>query len=303
MLLQVLQLNEARAKQKGLKLSLQHDSKISSLVGDGERILRVVLELVSNALNFTKNGEVKVITELTKTCGDHIIIKIIVEDTGCGISVEKQQSIFTSLAYLEPSYQGSSLGTGLGLLLIKQLVDDLDGEIYLESQEEKGSRFTCVLPFKLALLNTEVGRHKIFSEVKSQSMKVVAVEDMTQSIQVLLVEDNKIVSKVVKMLLTKLGCKVDLAFDGYSALLMLNEKLYDLVFLDIGLPDKNGNDVATEVRGNKNCCNQMTPIIAVTAHVDAESKKESFASGINAVLSKSLSEEDISYVLKIFQGS
>jgi two-component system, OmpR family, aerobic respiration control sensor histidine kinase ArcB len=303
MLVEVLHLNQARAKQKGLLFSVQHDENISDLIGDPDRIERIVLELVANALNFTEQGEVRVISELARQCKDRSIIKIIVEDTGRGFPLEKQLNIFTSSTHLHPSYSGSSLGTGLGLKLIKQLMDDLEGELYLESTPGRGSRFTCVLPLKEALLRpdeTSTCNQKIQIKVESALNKNGAVDKIRWPARVLLIEDAQIVAKVTKVLLTKLGCTVDLAYNAHSARTLLNEQLYDLIFLDIGLPNGNGNEVAQETRQNNQCPNQATPIVAVTAHVDEKSKKESLLAGINAVLSKPLLEAEIKVVLKIF---
>lgn len=122
------------------------------LIGDKIRIHRITLELIANALNFTNQGHVKLSALLAKRNEREVILKLIVEDTGIGIPKDKQHEIYVQFKRLTPSYQGIYKGVGLGLSVVKQFIDELDGEIYVESENREGSRFTCVIPLQEALL-------------------------------------------------------------------------------------------------------------------------------------------------------
>jgi two-component system, OmpR family, aerobic respiration control sensor histidine kinase ArcB len=148
-LAEIVNLNLAKATEKHLDLSVYYDANIPNyLVGDVKRIQRIVLELVTNALNFTDTGSVKICACLAKKEDRNVIVKISVTDTGIGIPSDKQQEIF-----LRFKRALSSKGAGLGLAVIKEFIDDLKGEIYVESKLNIGSIFTCVIPLKEALLS------------------------------------------------------------------------------------------------------------------------------------------------------
>jgi PAS domain S-box-containing protein len=145
----IIKLNKSLARKKNLAFTFSYDEKIPRyLLGDSIRLQRILLELTTNALTFTQTGEVKLVVELEKRLSRQVIIKIMVIDTGMGIPVNKQQDIYMRFTRLIPSYKGTYPGAGLGLALVKQFLDDLEGEIYLESQPKKGSTFICFIPFQ-----------------------------------------------------------------------------------------------------------------------------------------------------------
>jgi two-component system, OmpR family, aerobic respiration control sensor histidine kinase ArcB len=300
-LLHIIHLNQSKAHQKHLELTLEYDEDIPHyLIGDPTRMQRLVLELVTNALNFTDHGHVKISTQLAKRHKKHIVTKISVADTGVGISANKQQDVFTRFKRLTPSYEGIYQGAGLGLALVKQFIDDLEGEIYLESEPEKGSVFTCVVPLKEALLDEQFGADKIqiaraTTELSSSKMKSVPIMAQVNSdemglIHILLVEDQVIAAKVTQSLLMGLDCCVDIAPDGKSALQYVKNNDYHLIFMDIGLPDMSGNEVTKQIRAWEILHDKHTPIIALTAHIDTENKESCLKAGMEAVLSKPLSK-------------
>ncbi len=303
-LLSLLKLNQARAKEKGLKLALKYDESIPLLIGDGERIEQILVELMSNALNFTDKGGITLTAQLAKQAGERVIIKMMVQDTGIGMTLEKQQALFTRLPHLSAAYSGLSRGTGLGLALIKQIIDELEGEIYVDSCPKKGTTYTCILPLQVALLNEqELQLNKKAGNTISLTMAAKAQpfsSPKASAIRVLLVEDDLIARKVSAVLLTKLGCQVSLAETVASALEKIKSESYELVFMDIGLPDGSGIEVARVARRNKASQNQATPIIAVSAHVDEAGKAACHLAGMDIVLAKPLSEEKVRAILALF---
>ncbi len=311
-LLDVINLNQAKARQKQVNLIFDYDKKIPTyVIGDSTRLHRIVLELVANALNFTNTGKVKLSAHVSKKNGREIIIKIIVEDTGIGIAPEKQQEIFLQFKRLTPSYEGIYKGAGLGLTIVKKFLDDMNGEIYVESQEGVGSKFTCILPLKKALLDEKFGSDDVIvssnlrktpdSISENHIIKNTTNKKFNSSKnRILVVEDQHIASVVVKSMLFNLDCQIDVAPDGKTAVQLAQENNYDLIFMDIGLPDMNGYEVTKRIRLNELQNGRHVPIIALTAHVDEENKERCLEIGMNAVISKPLEKEKAEDLLNAF---
>lgn len=154
----VIALYSSKAQHKKLDLSLKVDERIPHYVlGDKIRLHRIALELVGNALNFTDTGYVHCNLELVQQKERNLVIRIMVSDSGLGIPKDKQQDIYLQFKRLTPSYQGIYKGTGLGLYITKQFVDEMGGEIYVESEPGKGSCFTCLIPLQASLLDDDSG--------------------------------------------------------------------------------------------------------------------------------------------------
>ncbi|CEG58332.1 PAS domain-containing protein [Legionella fallonii] len=303
-----LDLNKAKAASKCLDFSMEFDTDIPQyLIGDSVRIHRIVLELLANALNFTDSGFVKMTVELASRNNREVIIKLMVTDSGMGIPKDKQQEIFLHFKRLTPSYKGIYKGAGLGLSVIKQFIDDLDGEIYVDSELNKGSAFTCVLPLKVSLLDDATGVRDDFendwTKAPSQIIQATPMPSNTPEEQmhhVLVVEDNTIAQLVAKSILNQTGCSVDVASNGQEALTLWRQNDYELIFMDIGLPDMDGYQVTRHIRVQEVAKNRHTPIIALTAHVGEENKQRCIESGMNAVLSKPLSLTHCHEILSAF---
>ncbi len=149
----VIALERPSAAAKQLILKLTVDKKIPAyLVGDSVRIHRILLNLINNAVKFTHIGFVSLTAELAQQKGRELILKFVIQDSGMGIPVDQQALIFSRFTRLIPSYQGQYAGSGLGLTVVKQFISDLKGEIYVESQEQQGSTFTCLIPCREALI-------------------------------------------------------------------------------------------------------------------------------------------------------
>ncbi|WP_156792800.1 PAS domain-containing sensor histidine kinase [Rickettsiella massiliensis] len=146
---QVVRLNKPQADVKNLNLHFDYDENVPPyLLGDPIRIQRITLELVTNALKYTGKGEIKVSTHLIENKKREVIIELCVSDTGMGIPKDKHHEIYTRFTRLTPSYQGIYPGTGLGLSVVKQFMDELGGEIQLNSQPNQGSTFRCFIPLQ-----------------------------------------------------------------------------------------------------------------------------------------------------------
>ncbi|MBL7479551.1 response regulator [Legionella bononiensis] len=305
----VIELNRAKAAQKKLALSLKFDDHIPHyVIGDKVRIHRVALELVANALNFTDSGHVTLSAVLAKRHQRELVIKLIIEDSGIGIPKDKQQEIYVQFKRLTPSYQGIYKGAGLGLAVVKQFIDELGGEIYVESESRKGSRFTCVIPLQEPLLDDDLGINEELEELMNspyektyaQEIKPVCPDNTQQHHQVLVVEDNLIAQIVANSILSKLNCSIDIAETGKTALEYWKSHHYDLIFMDIGLPDMDGYEVTHLIRVHELSKKTHTPIIALTAHAGDENKKRCIDAGMNAVLTKPLTAVNCADIIDAF---
>lgn len=291
--------------EKGLRFSLNYDKNIPHhVIGDRYRVYRILLSLISNAIKFTQSGYIKLNIALIKLTSDEITLKLQVEDTGIGIPFEKQDDIFSRFNRIQPSYQGDYSGSGLGLAIAKQFVLDMKGKIYVNSEMNKGSAFNCILPLKTSKTKHCQNDNEIAScqiTVDTESTKHRALNsDITTSCSkhtskphILMVEDNKIVQLTISYQFKNLGCQVSVADTGQQALTLFQQNQYDLILMDIGLPDKDGCEITRLVRQyEQQYKQQRTPVIALTAHADNEKKQQCLHVGMDRVITKPLTNKD-----------
>lgn len=281
----VMSLLSATAEDKSLEMkkNISPDLPIYFL-GARHNLDRILVNLVSNALKFTKEGHVEIGAELVSACsdkvGDEATIRIYVSDTGIGIPKDKHDYIFGYFSRINPSYEGNYKGNGLGLYSVKQYVENMKGAITVESEEGKGSKFILELPFKISdhsdieeeveplpPLPSEASVQKV-DEKKQTDEKLVwepaSPEPVAESsIRALVVEDNFAAAMSIKTALKRLGCDSDHAKTGEDAVSLAKKNKYDIVFMDIGLPAMSGLEATKKIREFSS-----TPIIAVTGHVD-----------------------------------
>ncbi|WP_058532938.1 ATP-binding protein [Legionella saoudiensis] len=307
---QVAALYYAKAHEKQLDLSLSIDKKVPRyVIGDKIRVHRIALELIGNALNFTNQGFVHVRVDLAKKEHRHLVIRINVVDSGIGIPEDKQQEIYLQFKRLTPSYQGIYKGSGLGLYVVKQFMEELEGEIYVDSEPQKGTTFTCLIPLQEPLLNDESGvdrNERLIpqppntSSLSQLSTPIMPDAELVTKNKVLVVEDNFIAQTVAKSLLHTLNCQVDVATNGLDAISRCKNTTYDLIFMDIGLGDgMDGYEVTQFIRSQISPSHHI-PIIALTAHGADESKQRCIESGMDAVLTKPLTKNNAAELISSF---
>lgn len=307
---QVIALYQARAHEKKLSLSISLDKTLPHFViGDKIRLHRIALELIGNALNFTDTGHVSVKVDLAKKDNRELVIKLTVTDSGMGIPKEKQQEIYLQFKRLTPSYQGIYKGAGLGLYVVKQFIDELGGEIYVESEPRIGTVFTCLIPMQAPLLDDASGidldenlklEKSYIPPLKNQTKIPTNSKECKDKSKVLVVEDNFIAQTVAKTLLSGMDCHVDVASSGSDALALYEQTDYDLIFMDIGLGEgMDGYEVTHYIRSKISSIRHI-PIIALTAHGGDESKQRCIEAGMDAVLTKPLTQAHAADIIKSF---
>lgn len=258
-------------KKNKNKLSYSIDKLIPKLlIGDKLRLTQILINLIGNALKFTKNGEVSIEVIQTKTSEKVHFIEFKIKDNGAGIAKEDQEKIFEKFVQVG-SKEEDYLGTGLGLSIVKKLLDLFHSEIKLESKIGEGTTFSFVIPLEN---NPEKADIPIYTS-KNELQK-------PENYKILIVEDNKINQVVTRKIIEKnLGTCV-VANDGYEAITILESQSFDIILMDINMPGIDGFQTSIKIRetGNK------TPIIALTASSKDQIREKSSTSGINDIIVK-----------------
>lgn len=259
------------AKNNGNKITVKIDSAIpESLIGDKLRFSQILMNLVSNALKFTKNGEVFIIANLVEVKDKLNFVEFQIIDNGIGIAAADQVKIFDKFVQVgrkETDYQG----TGLGLSIVKRLLYLFNSTISLESKVGEGSTFTFTIAFEYDL-------DKTIEIINNIQVDLTA----KQIYKVLVVEDNKINQLVTRKIIKKNNYICTLADDGFQALEILEKEYFDVILMDINMPVMNGFETTRKIRfrGIK------TPIIALTAFTKAEIIEEGISAGMNDIMIK-----------------
>lgn len=260
------------AKQNNNSIVVNIDPDIPDyLIGDKLRFSQIIMNLVSNALKFTSNGEVSISANLIKTVHKTYFIAFIIADNGIGIAVEDQEKIFDKFVQIrrkETDYQG----TGLGLSIVKQLLELFDSSISVESSINKGSIFKFVIGF-------EYNPEKTIDIINSIQ---VNLSHSPNTVNVLVVEDNRINQLVTKKTIEKNNFKCSVVDNGYAAIEILEKEYFDIILMDINMPLINGFDTTRKIRSK----GIITPIVALTAFDKAEITEEAISAGINDIIMK-----------------
>jgi signal transduction histidine kinase/DNA-binding response OmpR family regulator len=272
----MLHLFETKIKEKNVQLIKQYDKNIPEvLVGDPVRLHQIILNLVSNAVKFTVTGEITVNVCLLDEDDEKVNIEFSVTDTGIGIPENKLENIFENFEQASSGTARLYGGTGLGLAIVKQLVKAQGGNIRVKSRIDEGSTFSFILSFQKtkAAAELETGIEEMDTEIKN--IKVLVVEDMALN------------QLLMKTLLDDFGFERDIATNGKIAIEKLENKTYDIILMDLQMPEMNGFE-ATEYIRNK--MNSRIPIIALTADVTTVDLAKCKAAGMNDYIAKPVDE-------------
>jgi PAS domain S-box-containing protein len=268
------------ATQSRLSFEWKCDPEVPSYVlGDELRLTQILINLVGNAVKFTEKGFVHFSCRIKSETDESIELEFLVEDSGIGIAAEKMNVIF------DPFIQGSAEstrkfgGTGLGLSIVRDLAELQGGSVSVESAEGIGSAFTVVLPMK-----------KVSMEVIQQVEKALQPVESPGNVHVLLVEDQPLNQQLAKKLISDFGFTAEIAFNGKSAVDHLRMETFDIVLMDLQMPEMDGYD-ATKIIREKLLLD--VPIIALTAHSSAGEREKCLALGMNDYLVKPFRAQEL----------
>jgi signal transduction histidine kinase/ActR/RegA family two-component response regulator len=265
-----------RMREKGLRFeSSAADSLPDALRGDALRLRQILLNLLGNAVKFTEAGLVS-LTAAGEQEGDRVHLRLVVRDTGIGISTEKQGRIFEAFRQADDSTAQKYGGTGLGLSICVKLVALMGGKIAVQSEPGQGSAFSVHLVLKPAPPH----------EAVTVALPEGRVESLVKPLRILLAEDNLVNQTVAARLLKKHGHVVTIAGNGRLALDEFGRSAFDLVLMDIQMPVMDGLDAAREIRLLERSRKTRVPIIAMTAQTMAGDRESCFSAGMDAFVSK-----------------
>ena len=261
---------EMQAKLKGVDFTCAFDTKIHyNLKGDSLRMSQIVNNLLSNAIKFTKEGFVSISVQHDSSTKDFQNIIIIVEDSGIGIGEAKLEKIFEGFHQEDDSIVRKYGGTGLGLMITKEIVDQMKGEIFVDSKKGEGSKFTILLSFKKS--NQNLDQNEISRDVSLNGLNI------------LVAEDNEVNSFYLKTILEQDGCIVSLAKNGQEVIEFCKKQEFDLILMDIQMPILDGISATQIIRKELKI---NTPIIAQTANTVQKDIDACYEAGVLDYISK-----------------
>ena len=277
------------AKEKNVNLSYQVDGAVpETLMGDGSRLKQILVNLAGNAMKFTKDGSVAILVQSMGGGQGRAAVRFLVEDTGIGIPPEQQNAIFEKFTQADGSITRKYGGTGLGLAITCQLVDMMGGRVFLSSVPGEGSVFGFCLRF-------DVGRRK--TSAAAETAAAGGRRDESPGLHILLVEDNAVNQRLATLMIKKEGCTVDVAADGLKALEKLKSTAYDLILMDLQMPNMDGMEATRRIRAIEageelavyeglRSSKRPVPIVGLSAHARKEDADKAKAAGMDDFLTK-----------------
>ncbi len=276
---EVRDLYAASLQEKGLQFIVSTDDfEAEHLLGDSLRLRQILLNLVSNAIKFTQEGSVQLSVKAQKRTESNVQCLFTVCDTGIGMNKSQMENLFSAFSQADSSVTRKYGGTGLGLAISRNLARIMQGDIWVESEEGKGTCFYFTATFELC------ADHSFLEDNLG-----LGAENVLGVGHLLLVEDNEINQLIAEEMLQSVGYTLDIANNGQEALDMLQEKHYDLVLMDIQMPIMDGLTATKRIREQE--IFQALPIVAMSAHAMAGDKEISLAHGMNDHLTKPIIPE------------
>lgn len=290
MVSETVALFEATALHKGLKMILDFGPGMDQIVmGDAIRLRQVLSNLVGNALKFTTEGSITISVKRTILNQQDVKLTFSVKDTGIGIDQKQVQYLFQRFRQLDSTYSKSYQGTGLGLSISKKLVELMAGEIRVESEQDMGSNFI----FEVVLKQSE----NLGNLVLNKSVEKVG-NTMYSGKRILVAEDDAVSCAAISIYLRSKGYEVDMAHDGEEAIEKYMEHDFDLILMDVQMPDVDGLTATAEIRSLESKKDQRIPIIATTAYAMEEDKDTFMKAGMDDYLTKPVNFEILSNMVE-----
>jgi CheY-like chemotaxis protein len=273
---QIKKIHESACLRKNISMNLEIDDDIPVVCLDIVRFNQVINNLVTNAIKFTNEGSVTLKIKKENKTEENLDLLTEIIDTGIGISEDKQETIWNAFTQASTNTNRLYGGTGLGLPIVKSIIESMGSRVHMASKKDQGSHFYFRLNLKIAsdneVLKTVRKKKYIFNQEK-----------------VLLVEDNLINIMVAKQILEKVNLKVEVAHNGLEAVNMAKEKTFDIVLMDIQMPIMDGYTASKKIRK----FNKYIPILALSASVFMEVKNKIEESGMNGFIFKPFDPLDL----------
>jgi PAS domain S-box-containing protein len=266
------------------------------LRGDPVRLERVLVNLVGNAVKYTEEGSVTVDIEFDQTGKDSVLVECQVIDTGIGIAPENQKLIFEKFQQADSSITRKYGGTGLGLNITKQLIHKMGGEIGVESEEGKGSRFWFRIPFTTADIRPVIDRRSF----QRPNLSRLPMEERKNAgdVKILLAEDHTLNQAFMKKLFARMQIgEFDMVENGEVLLDTLKKKPYDLILMDCHMPVMSGYDATKAIRIQEQGSETHIPIIAMTADAMLGTRERCLKAGMDEYISKPINQDELRYIL------
>ena len=277
---------KSAATEKKICLQLIINKNLDKkLLGDATRLREIINSLLENAIKFTNEGSVHLCIHVDLSNAGAASVSISVEDTGIGISAEKQQVIFELFTQADSSRSRNFGGTGLGLAITKKILELQGVQLMLKSEEGKGSTFYFTQTFLLSNENT--GEENVCKE------QIISTKKMLAGLSILLVEDNPMNIMVAQTILEKKGACVDVANNGQEALDKFDRCKHQLVLMDLHMPIMDGYEATKALRKR----GETLPIIALTASTPKEEDNIAYTAGINDIVSKPFCPENLQHII------
>ncbi len=268
-----------KVREKPVSVVVDVDARIKNhVIGDSTRLTQVLTNLLGNASKFTKRGTIGVDAKLLACMAGKYIIQFVVHDTGIGIAKDKIDLIFESFKQADVQVTRKYGGTGLGLAIVKQLVELQGGSIEVTSEANQGSKFIITLPFEDAGIE--------ISELENLEKPEADYRELLEKVDLLVVEDNPMNQKLISKILELWNCEFAIASSGEEALELTAKKKYDIILMDIHMPDMDGCETTEAIRADDKNLNQKQPIIALTAAALLDEKNRALKAGMNDFLTK-----------------
>ncbi|MBL4754480.1 MAG: response regulator [Flavobacteriales bacterium] len=268
-----------KVAEKGLKLSSEVDANLPSfIIGDAARLSQILFNLLSNAIRFTNEGGIKLVVRAIEQDDVEVKIEFSVQDTGIGIVKSKLDYIFKAFDQSESAISRNYGGTGLGMTIVKSLVELQNGSFLMESEVDKGSTFNFILSYQ---------KDNTFNFKESEPEDVTKEHrEHLKGLRILLAEDNKVNQMVTKVLLQEVGVSMTIANDGAEAIKSLELSEFDVVLMDMQMPVMDGYQAMEHIRTRLEPKKRTVPILALTAYSMEEEMEKSKQAGANDYLAK-----------------
>jgi len=288
-----------RARQKGLELGCVIEPDVpETLVGDPIRLRQVLINLLGNAIKFTDAGRVIVHVQQVAADDQSISLHFRVQDTGTGIPPEQQEHIFDAFTQVDSSTARRFGGTGLGLTICRQLVEMMGGRIWVESELGKGSTFNFTA--RLALPSTVTSPPPAERAGLEEPARVTcrSPHEAGKFLKILLAEDNPVNQTLAVRLLEKHGHHIILARNGHEALEQIEKETFDLILMDVQMPELDGLQATRAIREKEKATGAHLPIVAMTAYAMQGDQERCLAAGMDGYVSKPINVKELFAVIQ-----